>query len=373
MAPMDNGMEKYLFSRADAFGIPLKTTLELTPLCNLSCRMCYLRHTASEVKEKGGLLPKEFWLDLIPELQKAETLFVALLGGEIFTLPWRGDLDTKLYEPGFYINLPTNAILLSEDLPGWLKKDKPRYVTVSLYGASDESYEKLTGCRNGFSKMTAGVENLIRAGIPTRLNCMVLPENAEEIEEMAHFSKEYGLPVLTTAYSFPNGVRNNCSGYARFDPETAARTEFQMRKLTAAPEAFANWVKWLRTPTDLKTESSALRTSHFTCRAAVSTAWVSWEGKLSACGMLEEPSADLKDGHSFDDAWQLLKERTRAVELTGECARCQSRKICSVCPAMIFSETGSFAGTPRYLCRFTEELRRLARNEYGFDFPEEIS
>jgi sulfatase maturation enzyme AslB (radical SAM superfamily) len=49
------------------------------------------------------------------------------------------------------------------------------------------------------------------------------------------------------------------------------------------------------------------------------------------------------------------------VELSEACAACRHRHVCSVCAAMIFSETGGFSGVPRYLCRYTEELIRLAR------------
>ena len=361
---MNNAVEKHLFARADAQGVPLKVTLELTPLCNLACRMCYLRHTPQEVREKGGLLPPDFWRALIPALREAGTLFVALIGGEIFTLPWLGELYTELHRSGFYLNFTTNGVLLADGVPDWLAAHRPRYATVSLYGASDESYRRLTGAEQGFTDTAAGIENLLRAGIPTKLNALIGPENAGELEDIVRFAKERELPLLATAYSFPNGVRNACTGYRRLEPEAAARAELELRRLSRSPQDFAAWLMRLRSESAPEPE----RWRHFNCRAATSTAWISWRGRLSACGMLEEPSVSLQSEH-FPEAWRQLREKTADVTLSEDCARCPLRGRCSVCPAMLYAESGSFASVPRSLCRFTEELIRLAEEENIPDLP----
>ena len=42
-----------LFSKAARKKVPLSGTFELSPLCNFSCRMCYVRKTAEEVRNQG--------------------------------------------------------------------------------------------------------------------------------------------------------------------------------------------------------------------------------------------------------------------------------------------------------------------------------
>ena len=356
---MDNALERYLFARADRTGVPLKATLELTPLCNLACRMCYLRHEPGEVRDKGGLLPPDFWRGLIPALREAGTLFVALIGGEIFTLPWLEELYTELHRSGFYLNFTTNGVLLADGVPDWLISHKPRYTTVSLYGTTDETYRRLTGAEHGFTRTVAGIENLLCAGIPTKLNALIGPENVGELAEIARFAKERELPLLATAYQFPNGVRNTCTGYRRLEPEAAARAELELRRLTRNPQAFADWLAWMQSPPFPEPE----RGRRFRCRAAGSTVWISWRGRLSACGMLEEPSVDLRDGTPFPEALRRLREQTAAVTLSEDCATCAKHSHCSVCPAMLYTESGSFDRVPHYLCRFTKELIRLASEE----------
>ena len=47
-------ISKYLFAKASKSKIPLSGTFELSPCCNLDCRMCYVRKTKQEVNELGG-------------------------------------------------------------------------------------------------------------------------------------------------------------------------------------------------------------------------------------------------------------------------------------------------------------------------------
>ena len=42
-------LTEYLYNKASRAGVPIGGTFELSPVCNFSCRMCYVRKTAAEV------------------------------------------------------------------------------------------------------------------------------------------------------------------------------------------------------------------------------------------------------------------------------------------------------------------------------------
>ena len=42
-----------LFAKADKLGIPLSGTFELTPRCNLDCKMCYIHKRANDASVKN--------------------------------------------------------------------------------------------------------------------------------------------------------------------------------------------------------------------------------------------------------------------------------------------------------------------------------
>ena len=90
----------YLFYKAGQSGIPLSGTFELTPFCNFSCPMCYVRKTAEEVKSSGrSLRTYEQWLKLAREARDAGMLYLLITGGEPTAWPefwpmgWEGSFS----------------------------------------------------------------------------------------------------------------------------------------------------------------------------------------------------------------------------------------------------------------------------------------
>ena len=49
-----NTMEKMLLQRAASAQRPINGSLELLPLCNMNCDMCYVRLSHAETEKKGG-------------------------------------------------------------------------------------------------------------------------------------------------------------------------------------------------------------------------------------------------------------------------------------------------------------------------------
>ena len=45
-------------------GMPVSGTFELTPRCNLSCKMCYIHMTGEEQASRGRELTTEEWLSV---------------------------------------------------------------------------------------------------------------------------------------------------------------------------------------------------------------------------------------------------------------------------------------------------------------------
>ena len=41
--PVMPPITEYLYRKASAAGVPLSGTFELTPVCNMDCKMCYVR------------------------------------------------------------------------------------------------------------------------------------------------------------------------------------------------------------------------------------------------------------------------------------------------------------------------------------------
>ena len=59
-----NAMERKLVERSKEMRLPVMGSLELLPLCNMNCDMCYVRLSREEMEQKGRLRSAEEWLVL---------------------------------------------------------------------------------------------------------------------------------------------------------------------------------------------------------------------------------------------------------------------------------------------------------------------
>lgn len=163
--PMASRMEKELEAEARRRHIPLNVKMELLPVCNLNCRMCYIRTDMETVRRQGGLIEADRWLALAREMRDAGTYFLLLTGGEVLLYPEFRRLYAGLHAMGFSITLNSNATLIDEDTADFLAKLPPQLMSLSLYGASDATYEALCGQKGMFARVDRAIRLLLARGI----------------------------------------------------------------------------------------------------------------------------------------------------------------------------------------------------------------
>lgn len=143
-------LERQLIARAAALRRPVSGSLELTPLCNMNCRMCYVRLSPRQARAAGTLLDEQ-WAD-------------------------------------------------------FFARHKPRRVNITLYGADDAAYETLCRCPGGFEKALAAVRLLRARGVDVKLNGSVTPENVGEMDRLYAIARQLDVPMHMDAYMMPGGA-----------------------------------------------------------------------------------------------------------------------------------------------------------------------
>ena len=88
---------------------PINGSFELTPLCNLDCKMCYIHLTDLSVKER--MLSGDEWIDLMRQAIGHGMLKALLTGGECLTHPDFKRIYLYLTEQGIPVRIKTNGIL----------------------------------------------------------------------------------------------------------------------------------------------------------------------------------------------------------------------------------------------------------------------
>ena len=124
-------ISKRLWDKAGKERIPLTGTFELLPMCNLSCKMCYVRKSWKEVQEKGGLLSAEYWLKVADEAVEQGLLYLLLTGGEPFMHGEFKKIMRGMLERGVQVSINTNGTLIDDEMAAWL--NETIYMNIFCY------------------------------------------------------------------------------------------------------------------------------------------------------------------------------------------------------------------------------------------------
>ncbi len=360
-------LTRLLNARAREARLPLSGTFELSPVCNLACKMCYVRKTPAEVAaHHRPQLTLAQWMALGDAAREAGTLFLLLTGGEPFLWPHFRRLYEHLAGLGFVLSINSNATLISDETCTWLRQTPPMRLNLTLYGASDETYERLCGAKGMFTRVRENIDRLVSAGLPLKLNISLTPENIGDLEALVAFARERDLLLDASTYMFPP-VRRDAAAVgqgARFTPEEAALHALEFQRLSKPDELYRAYLthaaQGVVPPPGLDSSCIDPIDGQIRCQAGRAAYWITWDGYMTPCGMMSQPHADVCAA-GFAGAWEQTVKSADAMRLSGLCEQCQSRSLCHCCAAMAQAETGSPSGIPQYLCRMAEATRTLAQ------------
>ncbi len=363
----------YLYAKACAMRIPLNGTFELSPICNFSCKMCYVHKTQKEVQASvRPIMTLDDWRRIAKEAQKAGMLELLLTGGEPLLWPDFWTLYEELIDMGFLISINTNGSLIDEKAVIRFRKRPPQRINITLYGASDETYKRLCGISGVFAKVDSAICSLLDAGITVKLNCSLTPDNAEDIDKIVDYAKERNTVLSVSTYMFPP-VRRDPTKIGineRFSPEESSGYMMRYLRRNRGEDRFRGYVQNILSgraePLGLESDCVDPVDGHIRCRAGRASFWVTWDGWLTPCGMMPEPKVDVKS-QPFADAWTAITEKAAAIKLSGLCDKCPSRDICHPCAAVAYAETGHFSGIPTYRCHAVQHMCIIARDSLNHD------
>ena len=108
-------VRKFLNFKARDKGIPISGSFELTPLCNLDCKMCYVHLNKAQMQGEP-LLPVARWKQIMQQAIDAGMMYARLTGGECLTYPGFQELYLFLREQGIETGILSNGLLIDEDM-----------------------------------------------------------------------------------------------------------------------------------------------------------------------------------------------------------------------------------------------------------------
>lgn len=344
-APDHRDQLELLFEKARAVGQPLNGMFELTNRCNLRCAMCYIAEPSDDKGARSRELSAQQWLALAREATDAGMLFVCLTGGEPFL---RSDFF-DIYEPlttwGLHITLFTNATLITHSIADRLANAPPSRLEVSLYGATEAVYERVTGVPGSYSRCLRGIDALLKTGrVKLMIKTTLSSLNVHELQSMRKLAHDRGVPfqatwLLTPRHDhLPDGAKQ-----IRLSAEDVVRLEQNegVRARLEEPQ-----------PTDPNQGA-------FYCEAGHTSFVIGACGEMNACIDFPMPGARPLDV-GFASAWAATRKVVTNCPPSPVCSVCDNEIYCPRCPAYSYLEAGSTDALVPYLCSIAKERRRVA-------------
>ncbi len=361
------GLTDYLMVKAAGMNIPINGSFELLPICNFNCEYCYINSPFSAKMYEERRTSAEDWIRVLDQARENGLLYLLLTGGE----PLLYEGFEKIYErsarSGIIVSVNTNGTLINREVAETFRKNLPKQINISLYGTNNGIYRDLCGARNGFDRVDRAVKLLKEFGIPFKFNCVVNKKNAGDIENIIWYAKETGTVADLTTYVYPP-VRNESASFGankRLTCEEAAGLRLKIYRLTHSDAEYRLFLENIVSSGARKSELSAEKCdgeSKYSCRAGKSGFWVNWKLEMTACGMTDHPSEDLKT-QLFSEAWRKISETWKEYSLPQKCLSCPMAPLCGVCKASAYAESGNHSGVPEYICETADRLVILAKQE----------
>lgn len=345
---------------------PLNGTFELTARCNLSCKMCLVRTDKEHICASGAReRTAEEWINMAKQVRDAGTLTLLLTGGEVMLRPDFCEIYEAISKMGFVLSVYTNATMITDEIMDTFRKYPPHKIGVTMYGASNETYEKMCGCADGYDRFVDGVRKLSTLPSLFDTRTTIIQDNLHDLQAMKRFTKkEFGEDKTLTVSRFVtdivrDGIANPKS--CRLTPEQNVELVHgqvaQLAKLVRSGE--------IELPDDMEKQPLKIggriienRYMFEHCSAGINSYSIAYDGKMYACELLNEGYTEpFKTG--FKKAWEHLPEQYPLTRNIEKCSSCEYIELCEACPATRLAETGDWYGVPEYSCKEAEKLQQL--------------
>src|SRR5882672_10507835 len=176
-------------------GPPLWLLLELTYRCPLHCAFCY---NPTDFAANGAELATEDWIRVLREARALGAVQLGLSGGEPLS---RDDLEpivAEAHQLGFYTNLITSGVGLTEKRLGALKKAGLDHIQLSFQDSTRQMNDFLSSTRT-FELKSAVAALIKKYDYPMVLNVVLHRLNIDHVQDILEMAQRMGADYVELA------------------------------------------------------------------------------------------------------------------------------------------------------------------------------
>ena len=339
---------------------PFTAGFELTCKCNLNCVHCY----ASPGRGHEDMTTEEFKsiCDILVERGLLDCYFT---GGEIFVRPDFEELYTYIKKKGVLVSLLSNITLLSQRHIDLFKEYPVEVISTSMYGYTEETYEKVTGVKGSFKKFMTALDLLQKNEIKYELKFVAMEHNIGDLYKVREFGQKLGVPmvVILDVHPMSNGSMEPVN--LRLTPEEAFEFDVKdegRRKFweDVAKELLVGEIQMRPQKTMERFSKGYL----YPCSIANQHVFITSDMKMQGCVRASYKQYDLRQGN-FDEGWKYLQQEfvEKKSTLDYKCNKCQNIRFCEHCVANFKLAYDDEEHVDPFFCKVAELRKRFVDNE----------
>jgi radical SAM protein with 4Fe4S-binding SPASM domain len=331
--------------------VPVSGMIELTRRCNLKCIHCYLGEREDRFRGGDEMTTAQVF-EVIDQITEAGCLYLTITGGDPMMRRDFPDVYRYAKEAGLLVTVMCDGVLVTEKIVDLFVELPPDAVEVSVYGATAETYEKITRVRGSFKHCLRGIRRLVDAGFQVRLKTVLMTLNAHEGGLMRELAAEFDLQMRMDGAIFPclhTGDQRPID--LRVPPKELVKIEL------ADPKAVVSWIEYLDKPA-----TGAPADKLYVCGAGVTGFYIDPYGYLYPCMMTTRYRYNLLES-DFQTLWseKLGELHAKIPRPDYECAGCELQRACASCPGFHDQEHGVEDLKSEYVCDTAKARWRALR------------
>lgn len=330
---------------------PFSCGIELTPYCNMKCVHCYMQDY-----DPVPLLSFDDVKKMLDILYDEGLLFIYFTGGEIFTHPSFSEIFLYAKKKGFIVELLTNITLLTPEMVDIFSEYPPATISISIYGASEETYSLVTQTKGNFAHAIKALRMLKEAELNFEIKFIGIKQNIDDFFAVEAIAKDFNVKFTHTFELFPtlnqNDALMDCMLSVDDIIEFESNYEPTVRRWANQSVAAG--------PTD--------NTCLYSCDIARSNFIIDCEGYVNPCNKLRTKEYKILET-PFKEIWsQFAKYKKIKAPEEYPCLSCAYKVLCVPCPAENYLSTNSYSIPPKHVCLLSEkrfkEFSSSAYNSY---------
>ena len=336
--------------------IPLFGSIDITHRCNLKCIHCYMKSSTDTKKNTLKELNTDQWKTIIDEITEAGCLFLLISGGEPLLRQDFTDIYLHAKKNGLLVTVFTNGTLINNEILELFDQFPPKAVEISLYGATSQTYENITGIKGSFKRCLTGIRSLIDHKINSKLKTILMTLNRHEYFDIENMAKELGVKFRFDPAIFPRLNGDQTPITLRVNAEDAIEIEF------SDETRFQEWKDFFNRMKDIPTSDKL-----YQCGAGLSTFHIDPFANLQPCMMVSHVTYSILEG-DFSTGWNEIIPRMREKKPRSDfpCHQCKERTLCGFCPGFFQLESGEDDRHSEYLCALGKHrFKKLNNNLSG--------